>query len=380
MILRTAGEMNRTVWRSVATVLVIALLRSPAVANPTVKDAPHHDPDGVATSSDPETPWIDLSQQPVLAVTSQPAKRDHKLAASLTLAGLYAGFIGWTYLAWYRRGCPRSDDSCPEFRFSDPKKEGSWRIWTEEGWFGKNGYAGGADKMGHLWATLALARLGTEMLDQWGGYDRLTSAIIGTAASELLFLGVEIRDGTSYVFSQGDFVFNTLGAGLAFAQSVWPSVDEAIDFRVEYFPSEAYRDRFSKNGDLDIAEDYSGQSYQLAFHLGSIDRLSSWRYGRWSKFVDLTLGFESLGYKPDPLYKPNPDPIACEMEMRCDFDKERNIYIGLTLNAQGLFDHLLSGTPRKLVHGTFEVFSIPYTTLRMANHNAVPDALVPDEQ
>lgn len=368
--------MSRFVHKGAATLLIIALLRVPGVANPTAPEDSPHDTNGVRETS----PWIDETQQPILALTSPPStNHDHKLAASLTLAGLYAGFIGWTYLAWYRRGCPRSDDSCPEFRFSDPKKEGSWRIWTEEGWFGKNGYAGGADKMGHLWATLALARLGTEMLDQWGGYDRLTSAIVGTALSELLFLGVEIRDGTSYVFSQGDFVFNTLGAGLAFAQSVWPSVDEAIDFRVEYWPSDAYRARFSKNSDLDIAEDYSGQSYHLAFHLGSIDRLRTWRYGRWSKFVDLTLGFESLGYKPDPLYKPNPEECMAT-GMLCDFDKERNIYIGLTLNAQGLFDHLLSGTPRKLTHGVFEVFSVPYTTLRAANYNAVPDALVPDEQ
>jgi hypothetical protein len=375
--------MTRTVWRSVATLLVIALLRSPTGADPTTKDAPHHDPDGATVSSATETtesPWLDLlpASAPI-AVTSSSPKDNHKLAASLTLAGLYAGFIGWTYLAWYRRGCPRSDDSCPEFRFSDPKKEGSWRVWTEDGWFGKNGYAGGADKLGHMWATMALARLGTEMLYQWGGYDRLTSAIWGTALSEVLFFGVEIRDGTSYVFSQGDFVFNTLGAGLAFAQSVWPAVDDAVDFRVEYFPSQAYRDRFSKNTDFDIAEDYSGQSYHLAFHLGSIDRLSKWRYGTWSRFVDVTFGFESIGYKPDPLYKP--DPTMCmETGMLCDFDKQRNLFIGLSLNAQGLSDYLFSGPARKVLHGGFEVFAIPGTTLRMAEHNAVPSMMVPDEQ
>ena len=362
--------------RCLPTLLVIALLRSSAVADPTPDDSVPHDPDGAPRASSDKNPWIDLSQQPVLALTAKPARKNHKLAASLTLAGLYAGFIGWTYLAWYRK-------PSHEFRWADPKKDGNWKIWSEEGWFGKNGYAGGADKMGHAWATLALARAGTEMLNQWGGYSRLTSAIVGTSLSEALFLGVELRDGTSYSFSTGDFVFNTLGAGLAFAQSVWPSVDEAVDFRVEYYPSEAYRARFSKNADVDVAEDYSGQSYHLAFHLGAIDRLRQWKYGRWSQFVDLTLGFETRGYKPDPLLKPDLQMCTNGVLERCDFDKERNLFIGLSLNAQGLFDWALRGRSepaRKITHGTFEVFAIPYTTLRVGEHTAVPTGEIPDEQ
>jgi hypothetical protein len=178
-------------------------------------------------------------------------------------------------------------------------------------------------------------------------------------------------------------VFNTLGAGLAFAQSVWPSVDEAVDFRVEYFPSKAYRDRFSKNSDLDIAEDYSGQSYHLAFHLGALDRLSQWKYGKWSRFVDLTFGVETRGYKPDPLVKPDTQMCMDGVLERCDFDKERNLFVGLSLNAQGLFDWALGGRSepgRKIAHGTFEVFSIPYTTLRVGEHTAVPTGEIPDEQ
>lgn len=355
---------------------MIALLQSSAVANPTHADSAHHDPDGAARASADKNPWLDQQQQPVLALTSRAPNRDHKLAASLTLAGLYAGFIGWTYLAWYQK-------PTREFRWADPKRDGSWRIWREEGWFGKNGYAGGADKMGHAWATLALARAGTEMLNQWGGYSRLTSAIIGCGLSEALFLGVEIRDGTTYAFSQGDFVFNTIGAGLAFAQSVWPSVDDAVDLRVEYFPSQAYRDRFAKEPDLNIAEDYSGQTYHLAFHLGALDRLGRWKYGSWSRFVDVTFGFETRGYKPDPLVKPNTELCMAGDPTRCDFDKERNLFIGLSLNAQGLFDWMLSGRSepaRKIAHGTFEVFSVPYTTLRVGEATAVPSADVPDEQ
>ncbi len=380
----TPHEMSRNVRRLVAAVVVIAWLRVPVGANPRVPEWAPHDQDGAATSS-ASSPWIDLGPTNAIAVKPRaepaPASRS-KLAASLTLAGIYAGFMGWTYIAWYRKDCPRAGDDCPTFKWADPKKDGSWKIWKEEGWLGNRGYAGGSDKLGHAWATLALARWGTEILYQWGGYDRLTSAIIGTGLSEALFLGVELRDGTSYTFSQGDFVFNTLGAGLAFAQSVWPGVDEAVDLRVEYVPSPAYRDRLSDKGDLDIAEDYSGQTYHLVYHLGAIAPLRTWRYGSWSRYVDVTLGFETRGYKPDPLYKPNPT-MCMETGELCDFDKERNLFVGLSLNVQGVFDTLLRGRSeggRKFAHGVLEVFSVPYTTLRAATHHAVPGGEVPDEQ
>lgn len=312
-----------------------------------------------------DSPWLDLAPSEVLSSRSETG-RPGRLAAPITLAGLYAGFVTWTYFAWYQK-------EGREFRAGG---DGSWKIWRRDGWFGTEQYAGGADKMGHAWATLALARAGTEMLHQWGGYSRLTSAVIGASLSQALFLGVEIKDGFVYRFSYGDFAFNTLGAALGFAQSMWPALDDAIDFRVQYFPSAAYREH-AAGGDLDVAEDYSGQTYLLAFHLGAIPALRDSRWGRWAQFVDLSFGFESRGYKPDPPYVIDPADPA-----RQDYDKSRTTFIGLSLNAQGLFDHLLRGraeTWRKITHGTFEVFSLPSSTLPLVRSTAVPTGIVGDE-
>ena len=347
-------------------VLLIAWLRAPAVAGPRPSEDASYDPDApVRSPATPDSPWIDLAPAKVLSIRSEPTPDRRKLASTLTLAGLYVGFVGWTYLAWYR---------VPTHAFK-AGGDGDWRLWSEDGWFGKQRYAGGADKMGHAWATLALARGGTELLNQWGGYSRLEAAVIATTLSELLFLGVEIKDGFAYTFSYGDFTFNTLGASLAFVQSMWPRFDELIDFRVQYGPSTRYREKLRNDGDLDIAEDYSGQTYLLAFHLGGIHALRDWRFGGWSRFVDVSFGFESRGYKPDPPYKPSP-----EMP---DYDKSQSTFIGLSFNAQGLFDYLLEGrsTPaRKILHGAFEVWSLPYTTLPLANRTVTPVGEVPDEQ
>ena len=88
----------------------------------------------------------------------------------------------------------------------------------------------------------------------------------------------------------------------------------------------------------------------------------------------MSVGFQSRGYKPDPPYKPTP-----EMP---DYVKTQSTFIGLSLNAQGLFDYLLRGRSepaRKIFHGAFEVWSLPHTTLSVADRTVSPIGDVPDE-
>ena len=261
------------------------------------------------------------------------APPDHKLAAALTLGGVYAGFTTWTYFAWYRKHKPLS-----EFRVGG------------DGLFGSKTYAGGADKLGHAWATMSLARVGTELLHQWGGYHKRTSALVATALSELLFLGVELKDGFYYEFSLGDAAGNTAGALAALALSLSPRLDELFDFRVEYWPSHEYRRQFD-GGNVNVAEDYSGETYLLAFHLGGLHALRDARWGGLARFVDVAVGFGTRGYKPD---QPRGEP---------DYQHRQELSIGFSLNVQGVADWLFEGRSRaaqKIGHGVFEVFNAGY--------------------
>jgi hypothetical protein len=307
-----------------------------------------------------DTPWLDQGPAPVLSIRSEPVgPRGNKVAAALTLAGVYAGISTWMYFAWYR-----NPTALGEFRWGG---DGNWKVWSDrEGWFGSRRYAAGADKLGHTWATMAIARGGTELLVQWGGIGRVPATLVSAGLSELLFLSVEVKDGYYYEFSYGDFAFNTIGAALSVAMSLSPRFDELFDFRVQYWPSRAYMNQLS-GGNVNVAEDYTGQTYLAAVHLGGIRTLRDSKYGTWSRFIDVAVGYGTNGYKPEP---PQGYPR---------YRESKHSYIGISLNAQGLFDWLFekrSPPMKKLTHGLFEVFNAPYGFLPLVDNETLPSGEV----
>jgi hypothetical protein len=329
--------------------IIVTRLGAAAVAGPAASETPSHDPNGAVTAPS-KSPWIDLA--PAKALEPQVREDDHRLSSGIALASVYAGFWAWAYIAWYRNH-PEKDE----------------HDIGADGWFGKNTYAGGADKLGHAWATMVLARGGTALLDA-GGWKRSHAALISAAMSELLFLGVEWKDYYYYEFSPGDFTFNTLGALSAIALDLSPRLDEFIDFRVEYWPSKQFRYNFTNSDSpcqkrtpgqpscsrWNIAEDYSGETYLLALHLGAFHTLRDMKYGAWSKFVDVAVGFETRNYKPPPTLLGFPeDPVT----------RSQTLFLGVTFNAQGLIDHLMphESKLRKVGHGVLEVLTPPWTRI-----------------
>ena len=343
--------------------LIVTWLRGSVVAGPGASETSSHDRNGAVTAS----PWIDLAPAQVLGTrSSEPKKRDYRLAAGVGLASIYAGFWGWAYLAWYRNH-PEKDD---------PQTIGEiWECAVEpstpgcDGYFGVDTYAGGADKLGHAWATMVLARGGSAVLRK-GGWSRRNAALFSAALAEALFISVEIKDHYYYEFSPGDLGMNTLGALAAVALDLSPRLDSLLDFRVEFWPSEQYtHNLFNSDSPCakrtpgqpscsrwNIAEDYSGETYLLALHLGAIRPLREMKYGTWSKFVDVAIGFETRNYKPPP--------TLLQMELE-EVERRQSLFLGITFNAQGLIDHLLptESTGRKIGHGVLEVITPPWTRI-----------------
>jgi hypothetical protein len=358
--------------------LALLVIPARARAGDPPPDAAPGDAGSAATVPAPETfqPATPPAATPVVVTApTEAAPEDHELAAAATMGGMYTAFAGWMYLAWYRQHKPLS-----QFKWGGDDEPCAHTLSRCGllGWAGDTTYAGGEDKFGHAWSTMSLARLGTEILNQWGGYDRDRSMLVATGLAELLFVGVEVRDGFFFEFSFSDLGGDTVGALAALALMHWPRLDEMFDFRVQYWPSSAYLKKLDGSSPCptggcsrwNIAEDYSGQTYLLAFHLSSIHALRDMEYGTWSRFVDVTLGFDTRNYKPPP------DPT--------DMVKPtQQMFIGVSLNAQGILDYLLEGhtseaarKTRKVTHGLFEVFNLPFTSLPVLEHDHSPTGMV----
>src|SRR5258706_9273266 len=98
LVFAVRGWDRSTVRLGCAALLIVTWLRGVALAEPVAGETPSHDPDAAVTS-----PWIDLA--PAAALTQErhdQGPRDDRVVSALGLAGLYAGFSAWAYIAWYR--------------------------------------------------------------------------------------------------------------------------------------------------------------------------------------------------------------------------------------------------------------------------------------
>src|SRR5262245_12560696 len=180
-------------------------------------------PKSTAAAPDPATAAAEVTPDAEVTATAGRPSKLRKWGSLAGILGVYATASTYMYFAWYY------DQPGQDFTFGG------------DGYFGKNTYGGGADKLGHAWANAMWSRLTGDIL-VGGGWKRWQAGLIAPAITLALFTMVEVKDGVFYEFSPGDEIANTLGAGLTALLINFPRIDELIDFRVEYFPSRQYRD------------------------------------------------------------------------------------------------------------------------------------------
>jgi hypothetical protein len=264
-------------------------------------------------------------------VSEDPIARDlrWKNAAVIGGIGITVGLYGVN--SWWKDG------------FS-----GSFRT-VDEGWFGRNTYAGGADKAGHAFFTYTGARLFTRAFEALGN-DSGRALRLGTWTSLGVNAGIEVVDGLSkkFRFSIEDAVANTAGAVFAVLAEKDPRLDALLDFRLLYRRSDDAR----RVGDADPIADYSGQTFLLAVKADGVPRF---REVPVLRYLEFQVGYNTRGYEPNDGVK---------------IDPHRRIYYGVGINLSRLLsDTVFRGDLKggRIQRGTdtaLEFLEVPWTAAR----------------
>lgn len=138
--------------------------------------------------------------------------------------------------------------------------------WLHTGWWdehethfrirGDTRYARNADKLGHAWGGMFLARTSATSLEVAGVRSR-NATLIGASAAWSWLLLHEIYDGYGphWGFDPGDLLGNTVGVAWEVVQREVPPAN-AFSYKLSYWPT--------GDDSRTILEDYRGQTYWLA--------------------------------------------------------------------------------------------------------------------
>jgi uncharacterized protein YfiM (DUF2279 family) len=217
--------------------------------------------------------------------------------------------------------------------------------FTNEGWFGRNTYAGGADKASHFVDYTILSKELTNLYDKMG-FSRRDSILLGFGVSAAAGVMNEIGDGINqYGFSWEDLTMDVLGAGTS-ALVAATGADDLIGFRhgVVVPPAGAkYCCAEPRQG-----RDYSNEIYTADLQFEGVGRRLDWNIGPL-RYLLFSVTYSAKGY-------PGGAPDA----------RERQVGFEIGLNFKPILNDL--GVRRNTwwgytLHIVFDNFRFPFTSV-----------------
>ncbi|TXG39871.1 DUF2279 domain-containing protein [Seonamhaeicola maritimus] len=149
------------------------------------------------------------------------------------------------------------------------------------------------DKMGHVFTSYQLGRVGSDVLN-WSGVSKKDQLIYGATLGFGFLTAVEVLDGYSqeWGFSWGDIGANAAGTGLYIGQELlWK--EQRIDFKYSFHQTKYAFQSPNKLGESLLEEslkDYNGQTYWLSVNLHSFFKES-----KIPKWFNVALGYGATG-------------------------------------------------------------------------------------
>lgn len=212
------------------------------------------------------------------------------------------------------------------------------------------------DKLGHVYASYQLGRLGAETLN-WAGVSEKDQLIYGSTLGLAFLTAVEIFDGFSqeWGFSWGDMFANAAGTGLYVSQELlWQ--EQRIAFKYSFSRTEFASQNPNNLGNglsEEFLKDYNGQTYWLSFNLNSF--LKTEYIPNW---LNLALGYGAEGVltgRADNIDFPNQD-------------RYRQFYLSLDIDLTKI---KTNSNVLKTLFSVFNTIKVPMPTLEFNGKNGV---------
>lgn len=212
------------------------------------------------------------------------------------------------------------------------------------------------DKVGHVFSTYQLSRVGAELLN-WSGVSKKNQLIYGSTLGLAFLTTVEVFDGFSseWGFSWSDFGANALGTGLYVGQELlWDEQRFVIKYsfhKTNYAPQ---RPNTLGNGLLEEAlKDYNGQTYWLSVNLHSFFKGS--KIPEW-----LNLAF---GYGADGMLTSKGESVD---NLFTNQNQTRQYYLSFDVDLTRI---KTESNVLKTIFSVLNVIKIPFPTLEFNNQN-----------
>jgi hypothetical protein len=214
-----------------------------------------------------------------------------------------------------------------------------------EGFFGRDTYAGGADKASHF---VDYAILTKELANLYGamGFSRRDSVLMGVGVAMVTGLVFEIGDGTNvFGFSWQDLTMDALGAGTAAVISAL-ELDDLVGFRHGFLlPPADHEVCCAVDGK---GRDYSNEIYTADLHIAGLARRLGLNVGPL-RYLLLSLTYGTKGY-------PNGRPEFRERQVGVEI----GLNVGIILSDLGVRRDTWWGYS---LHVVFDNLRIPFTAV-----------------
>lgn len=195
--------------------------------------------------------------------------------------------------------------------FWDWGKVSGFRM-RDEGWFGNKTYAGGADKLAHIYSHFLINRASYDLYRSNGLSHQASlknSFILATTVGLL----IEVGDGIShYGFAVNDLISDMAGIGFGYLLNSHPYLDELIGFQLYWWDNTQDSQHKGKKF-KDPVDDYNNQKYILNVRAAAIPVLRS---NYLTRYINFDVGMYSRAF----------------LDSSHQLSSARTVYMGLSFN------------------------------------------------